>query len=720
MKYKIHPVILCGGAGTRLWPLSTPEMPKQFLALTTNRSMIEETAHRLSSVPRPDLEFSAPLIIGSKHHEALLSATLPDARKILEPFGRNSAPAVAAACLTNDPDDLVLILSADHDIRDVPAFQDAIAIAAAAAETGAIVTFGIEPSHPATGYGYIKAERVEAAIKNVEEFVEKPDLATAERYLEAGTYYWNAGIFLFKVSAMIEALNEHAPDVLAGTRKAMPAQQEDPIHLVPDAFAATPSISIDYAVMEKAQNVKTVPVQMGWSDIGGYHALHSLLTEDDIANYTSGPVFARNSEGLYVRSKGPTVAVNGVSNLVIIATETDVMITPTSDDAAVKILGSEVQSKRTQLGFSTDLKQRAQAWLWNAFERWSESAWDDERGGFVEQIGLDGRPDLTADRRVRVQARQIYSFAQAVSLGWPQDARAQSLMDQGLEFLDSKLRAPDGGWVHVFSADGAAKDQRRNLYDHAFIILAGSAAFNATGSQLGLKIAQDAMAFVEARLKDATNGGWEEQIPAILPRRSNPHMHMLEAMLAYHNATGDSLALKRAGECVTLFEKHFFDPATDVMSEFFNEDWSTVETRAKTVFEPGHHYEWATLLSLYDAASGHDSLSWRRRLIRRADATGLNPKTGFAFNSLRQDGEIMNQNSRLWHQLEMFRAYMVHPGVATRAKAEVLLERIFESYLDRGPDGGFIDEVDETGAPISKAVPASMMYHTVTAFVPLI
>ena len=682
--------------------------------------MIEETAFRFSSTLRSDLDFSAPLIVGSKRHETLLAIALPEGRKILEPFGRNSAPAVAAACLANDPEDLVLILPADHDIRDVPAFQDAIALAAEAAENGAIVTFGIEPTYPATGYGYIKAALSDSTVKRVEDFVEKPDLATAENYLETGTYYWNAGIFLFKASVMSDALAKYAPDVLSGTKRSLPAFIGNTAHLEPDTFAETPSISIDYAVMEKAENVQTVPVQMGWSDVGGYRALHQLLTEEETANYASGPVVTTNSKGLYVRSEGPTVAVNGVSNLVVIATANEVMITPTSDDAAVKKLGAEVQGKRAQLGFSASMKQRVQSWLWQAFDTWAEKAWDDRRGGFVEQLDLDGNPDLEADRRVRVQARQVYSFAQAIDLGWPNTEQAQSAIDKGLAYIDTRLRHPDGGWMHIVSSDGAAKDERRDLYDHAFIILAGSAAYQATGSTLGLKIAQDAMAFVDTELKDHINGGWEEQIPAILPRRSNPHMHMLEAMLAYHNATGDSLALKRAGECVTLFEKHFFDPATDVMSEFFERDWSKVETPQQTIFEPGHQYEWATLLSMCDSVSGHDSLSWRRRLIKRADEVGLNGKTGFAVNALRANGEITNSTSRLWHQLEMFRSYMLHPGVASRSKAEALVERIFETYLDKGPTGGWIDEVDSNGAPIAKAVPASMLYHVVTAFAPLI
>ena len=164
MSHIVHPVILCGGSGTRLWPLSTPEMPKQFKALTSEKSMIEETADRFVSSSDPSLSFTTPLVVGSVKHLHLLEQTLPDARKILEPFGRNSAPAVAAACLASEPDDLILILPADHSIQDVPAFHLAIAAAAKAAEDGAIVTFGIEPTHPATGYGYIKAAQADALM----------------------------------------------------------------------------------------------------------------------------------------------------------------------------------------------------------------------------------------------------------------------------------------------------------------------------------------------------------------------------------------------------------------------------------------------------------------------------------------------------------------------------------------------------------------------------
>lgn len=715
MSHIVHPVILCGGSGTRLWPLSTPEMPKQFKALTSEKSMIEETADRFVTSSDPSLSFTTPLVVGSVKHRHLLEQTLPDARKILEPFGRNSAPAVAAACLASEPDDLILILPADHSIQDVPAFHLAIAAAAKAAEDGAIVTFGIEPTHPATGYGYIKAAQADELHMPVpvEKFVEKPDLAVAQSYLDAGGYYWNAGIFLFRADTMLKALETHAPEVLEGTRAAMPAGAEKVQSLDAKAFADTPSISIDYAVMERAENVQTVPVDMAWSDVGGYPALHGLLTESASDNHTHGPVLLQNAHGMYVRSEGPTVAVNGVSNLVVVATKDEVVITPMEDAQAVKTLGAGVQTQRHALGLPTTLVEDIRNWLWTAFDVWSEKAWDSEQGGFVEQLSMEGEPDREATRRVRVQARQIFSFAKAIEMGWPGADKARELVELGVNYLNTKLRHPDGGWVHIVSRNGTPVDDRRDLYDHAFIILAGATAYRVTGNESALQMADDAIAFIDAELKDHEHGGWFESIPNTLPRRANPHMHLLEAMLAYHAATRCEAALKRASECVRLFETRFFNPATDVMAECFSVDW-VIDTHPKdTILEPGHHYEWASLLFEYQRKTEHDSDSWRRRLIKKADKCGVNPDTGRAMNAVRANGEVADGNSRLWHQLERFRAYCLHSDVPPAGTPESMLKIIFSDYLNLGPEGSWVD------CEHANAVPSSMLYHCVTAFEPV-
>lgn len=718
MSHIVHPVILCGGSGTRLWPLSTPETPKQFKALTSDKSMIEETADRFVTSSDPTLSFTTPLVVGSVKHKQLLEKALPESRKILEPFGRNSAPAVAAACLAYKAEDLILILPADHSIGDVAAFHLAIAAAAKAAEAGAIVTFGIEPTHPATGYGYIKAARSDGLHMPVpvEEFVEKPDAITAQSYLDNGSYFWNAGIFLFRADTMLNALERHAPEVLSGTRASMPNRDEHIRALDPQMFAETPSISIDYAVMEKADNVQTVPVSMAWSDVGGYPALHSLLTESATDNHTHGPVLLQNAHGMYVRSEGPTVAINGVSNLVVVATKDEVVITPMEDAQAVKALGADVQSRRHALGLPDALVDDLRDWLWTAFDVWSEKSWDAEHGGFVEQLSMAGEPDLDATRRVRVQARQVFSFAKAIEMGWPGAERARELVENGVEYLDKKLRHPEGGWVHTVAREGTPVDDRRDLYDHAFIILAGATAYRVTGCETALQMADDAIAFIDAELKDHEHGGWFEGIPASLPRRANPHMHLLEAMLAYHEATGCEMALARAAEIVRLFETRFFNPATDVMAEYFTQDWQVETPEAETVFEPGHHYEWATLLFEFDSRSRHDTVSWQKRLIRRVENAGINPATNWAVNELRARGQITQPDSRLWHQLERLRACLLYPQECLRDSTHTLLIRITDSFFEPAETGLWVDEISADGSPISDTVPASIMYHIVTAF----
>lgn len=718
MTKTIHPVILCGGSGTRLWPLSTPERPKQFLALTSDKTMLQETAERFKADTETQVSFSTPIVIGSARHEALLKQTLPEAYKILEPFGRNSAPAVAAACLACAPEDLLLICPADHSIRNVPAFHAAIMEAVAAGENGQIATFGIKPTRPATEYGYIRATKASELNEtvSVEEFVEKPPLQDAKAYLAAGNYYWNAGIFMFRVDTMLAALERYAPKVLDGVRSAFGKRDATITRLEPIAFHRTPSISIDYAVMEKAKTVVTIPVDMDWDDVGGYPALHGLLTKTETENHICGPAIVRESSGLYVRSEGPMIAVSGVQDLAIVATRDEVMIAPTYDAAAVKALGAEVQSRGRQFGLSPEIIDRARNWLWAAFDVWSEKAWDAVQGGFVEQLSMDGVPDVTADRRVRVQARQVFSFAKAIEMGWPGTDKARRLVDQGVAYINDRLRHPDGGWVHTVRPDGTPIDDRRDLYDHAFMILAGATAYRITGNETALKIADDAIAFIDSELKDASHGGWFEAKPDVLPRRANPHMHLLEAMMAYYAATGAKHALDRAAECVRLFETKFFNPANNVMAEFFTTDWCLDGSQNETVFEPGHHYEWATLLYQYEKLTGHDTGSWRRRLIKRADESGINSETGFAHNLVQADDVVLNSGSRLWHQLERLRAVAYHPEIEFDFTTATMFASIQEIFLEAGPPGGWVDEISQTGKRSTNSVPASMLYHIVTSF----
>lgn len=711
----IKPVILCGGAGTRLWPLSTPEIPKQFLALTNQETMISMTSSRLHTHPNDNVEIASTLVVGSARHEALLQSQLPGADLILEPFGRNSAPAVAAACLVSAPDDLLLILPADHHIECPEKFLEALAIGQAAAEAGAILTFGIQPTHPSVDYGYIEFSPSGNKAKPVKQFVEKPPLETAKAYLKSGQFLWNAGIFLFKASTMVDAFKQHAPNILDTVHSALGTSADGIWRLDPAVFSDADSISIDYAIMEHEDNIQVVPVDMGWSDVGDYDALWSMFSSTAEGNVTFGETVLEGCAGLYARSEGPIICASGLENFVVIAKPDVVMISPRGKAKAVKTLSARAQAARKASSGSASLVS-SHTLLMEAFDTWSELAWDVENGGFVECLDMAGTPDTDAVRRVRVQARQVFSFARAISMGWSKPDIARKLIMQGLAYLNGPCRHPDEGWVHKVGKSGDILDDTRDLYDHAFILMAGAAIHDATGDPAGLKLAEEALNFIDKSMYDQALGGYFDALPRPALRRANPHMHLLEAFIYLYNATKDKSYLDRAGQIVDLFEMYFFDPKHDHLIEHFNDDWSRAESEKGQLFEPGHQYEWATLLAMYDQLSERDTVSWRRRLIKMADNKGLNKETDFACNCRKLDGSTVDNNQRIWHQLEMFRARLWHAETGPDGDADRIFEALKTCYLSGMPKGTWIDEIDSNNKPVSQAIPASILYHFVTAF----
>ena len=336
----ITPVILSGGSGTRLWPLSRTGRPKQLLSLTSEQTMLQLTADRAP----PSEGYEAPVVVANAAHAGMIEEQLgavgvENALLILEPAGRNTAPAIAAAALALDRDAIMLVMPSDHVIRDVPAFRAAIAAAKPLAADGWLITFGITPDGPETGYGYIqRGEELVPGVARVKHFVEKPDRATAEQYLAEGNYSWNGGIFLFGAGAYLDALATHAPEMLAAVERAMQGATREGNRLYPNAhdFAASPSQAIDYAVMEKADRVAVVPVEMGWSDVGSWDALHAISETDEAGNAHHGEIFAIDTERCLIRSEGPVVAAVGVSDLIVIATPDAVLIMPRGESQEVK------------------------------------------------------------------------------------------------------------------------------------------------------------------------------------------------------------------------------------------------------------------------------------------------------------------------------------------------------------------------------------------------
>jgi mannose-1-phosphate guanylyltransferase/mannose-6-phosphate isomerase len=332
----VRPVILAGGSGTRLWPMSTPATPKHLLPLIGDSSLFEQTLARFADQER----FGPPIIVANQAQEEELTRMLSDvagASLILEPMKRDSAPAVAHAAIVAHPDDSLRMSPSDHHIADLAAFHAAIEAGRPAAEAGDIVTFGIEPDHPATGFGYIAAGSG-IGVRRVERFIEKPELDQARALLEQGSHYWNAGIFLARASSWLAAMERHVPDIVRAARAAIGAARRDGGTIRPghEEFARSPAQSIDYAVMEKETAVSVVPVSMGWSDIGSWQSLFDAAICDAGGNSVGPGHVAVDSVGTLIRSSGPRVAAIGVEGLVIIATHDAVLVVPREHSQRVR------------------------------------------------------------------------------------------------------------------------------------------------------------------------------------------------------------------------------------------------------------------------------------------------------------------------------------------------------------------------------------------------
>lgn len=348
----LQPVLLSGGTGTRLWPLSREAYPKQFLPLAGEDTMVQATWRRVAP-----LAGAAPIVVANEEHRFLVAEQLrqigaPTPAIVLEPVGRNTAPAIAAAALqalASGDDPLLLVLPSDHVVRNEAGFRDAVSAACAAAEAGALVTFGIVPDAPETGFGYIQAETGEG-VRRVLRFVEKPDAVTAQSYLDAGGYYWNSGMFLFRASRYLEELGKFQSGIVASVSAAFAAAKRDGdfIRLDKEAFAASPSDSIDYAVMEKTSDAKVLPVDIGWNDVGSWSALWEVAERDADGNAHRGDVIAVDSRNTYAYAQR-LVALVGLDDVVVVETDDAVLVAHKDRVQEVKQVVAQLkESQRSQ------------------------------------------------------------------------------------------------------------------------------------------------------------------------------------------------------------------------------------------------------------------------------------------------------------------------------------------------------------------------------------
>lgn len=347
----IYPVIMCGGAGTRMWPLSRRAKPKQFHALASEKSLLQEAVRRVADhIEMPNIEVAPPSFVCAAADKDMITAqcaaeNIVPFKMVLEPMGRNTAPATAVISKIiedSDPEGVILLLPADHHISDTAEFWRCVLKGVMTAKSGYLTTLGIHAAHPETGYGYVRrGNKMSDGVFAVDAFVEKPDLATAESYVADGRYYWNAGIFLFAAKAMSKAFETYAPDILADCETAIKksAVDVDTIALNAEAFEKCRSDSLDYVIMEKAEKVAVIaPVSAGWSDIG------SWATVRDMSEPSQGDVIMLDCDGTYVRSEGPVVAAIGLKDMIVVSTPDAVLIVPADRAQDVKAIVEQLKS----------------------------------------------------------------------------------------------------------------------------------------------------------------------------------------------------------------------------------------------------------------------------------------------------------------------------------------------------------------------------------------
>lgn len=353
----VYPVILSGGTGTRLWPMSRTLRPKQLMALTAERTMLQETVARVTAPG-----FAPPTILCNEEHRFMIAEQLRELGAtaeaiILEPAARNTAPAITVAALflaEKDPDAVMLVLPSDHVVEDAGAFRDLVAAAAEVARRGVMVTFGITPSRPESGYGYIRRGAPMAGAPNcyhIERFVEKPDTETARAYLASGEYSWNSGMFVFPVATYLAEVGRLRAELVEHARAALAAAASDLdfLRLAREPFAAMPAVSVDYAVMEQTDKGAIIPADIGWSDVGSWDALWEIGARDESANVTLGDVIAVDVERSYLRGDRRLVAAIGVRDLVVVASDDAVLVVPRARAQEVKAVVERIErSGRTE------------------------------------------------------------------------------------------------------------------------------------------------------------------------------------------------------------------------------------------------------------------------------------------------------------------------------------------------------------------------------------
>lgn len=708
----IYPVVLCGGAGTRLWPASRPERPKQFLDLVSEASLFQETIRRVAPLAA---EEGAVLVVAGRDHAVAIEAQLGDmpAVMLVEPEGRDSGPAMAAAAewiFRRDPAGVALFVASDHHIPDAEGFRAAVREGVRAAGAGRIVTFGVKPTEPSPAYGYIQPQG--SGLSPVRRFVEKPDRARAAEYVAAG-YLWNSGNFVARADVLLEELDAYAPEVARAARAALPAGDATRIELDP-AFAAAPRISIDYAVMEKSGRVSVLPVGFGWSDLGAWDAVAAT------GGASRGLWIGGDGDGanLVRAAEGMVIATAGVSDLAIIAEPDAVLVCHLSRSQEVKGLVERLRElSPAHLHGATAVASSFAARVAD-FDRWMRldalPLWAtvgvDGDGGFREAIGRDGAP--AGDfRRARVQARQAWVYAVAGQAGWPGPWRR--LVAEALDRFEATNRRSDGLYRTRVATDGAVLDDTASLYDQAFALLALAAAADSGVDPERMTARAHELRAALAGLA-LPGGGWRED--AGHPHQANAHMHLFEACLAWEAVEPGGEWTAMADAIAGLARRHFIDPDGGFLREFFAPDWSPAAGEAGRLVEPGHQFEWAWLLTRWGRARGDDWAAATADRLYEAGLRGVDAARGVAIDELDDELNVRSRRARLWPQTERLKAALILGDRVPAAHADEALKGL-QLYLQ--PTGLWRDKLEPDGRFVEEPAPASSLYHIAAAWLQL-
>lgn len=720
----LYPVVMCGGAGTRLWPASLESRPKQFLRLTGARSMFQQTVLRVDGIA-PNRLF----VIGNIHHGEAIESQLAElgvrATILLEPTARDSGPALAAAVAAiaqRDADAIAVVVASDHYIPDAAAFRDAVQTAALAADQGMIVTLGVKASTPSTAYGYIRPKTVSdsSPVRPVAAFVEKPGPAKAASYVEAG-YLWNSGNFIFAVDTMLNELDRHAPELTDAAKRAVRDGERDGHTLrLASSFVAAPKISIDYAVMEKTKLAAVLPVDFFWSDLGAWDAVHQACAKDSLGNSASGNCMLVNAERCFVRNElGVPVAAVGVSDIAIIAEPTGVLVCELGASQAVKKVAEKLAVGRR----APAARSPAESLLeWSAkYEHWLDTAalplwWtlgaDHVRGGFHEMLDGAAVP-VPSPRRARVQARQAVVYATAEIRGWRGPGREAAL--HAMRWFRSRHLRDDGLFRGETDSDGRPTDDTATLYDQSFALLAMANLYRMGRAPDGLEREAELLLGRIRQTMGHEQCGFRESHASRF--QSNPHMHLLETALAWTEAGGSPSWQALSQEIVALALKRFIDPDDGFVREHFTEKWEPALGERGRIVEPGHQFEWAWLLARWSQLGNEPAAMAAARRLFAAGAHGIDPVRNVAIDALNEDLTVRSSCARLWPQTERLKAaLLLHEMQAADADDCYLAHAVSAAeslwrYLDMPTVGLWRDKLLPTNRFVEEPSPASSFYH---------